>query len=112
MDELIAKLEAAKEGSRELDAEIFEAWSGKSAYHDARGFSGATVRKMIQGLPAYTTSIDAALTLVPDGLFYELRSQYRTACIRKRGRVTDSAKAATIPLALCIAALRAVGKTG
>ena len=80
MDELIARLEAASDGSRELDWEIRQAmgsvriplpiddrcWAG-------RAVSGAIYQAAPRGgstrdfyLPFYTTSLDAALTLVPE----------------------------------------------
>lgn len=59
MDDLLDKLRAATEGSRELDSQIYL-------------YLGLTTRpeqwKIHVGLPHYTTSLDAALTLVPEGL--------------------------------------------
>jgi hypothetical protein len=61
----------------------------------------------------YTESIDAAVTLVPEGRGYELRqgnSGARRALCRMwdgRGIWTDGTVAATPALALCAAALRA-----
>ena len=54
-NELIKRLEAATEGSRELDKEIAEAfgWVHECMNSDTH--------------PHLTTSIDAALTLVPEG---------------------------------------------
>jgi hypothetical protein len=75
MDELIARLENATEGSSDLSWAIAEAlgwskmWSGMTIYlppgeteadYDAGNAEGAC-----GAFPAYTTSIDAALTLVP-----------------------------------------------
>ena len=54
MEDLIKKLEAATEGSRELDGDIVRAILPKG-----KPFP------LID--PPYTTSIDAALTLVPEG---------------------------------------------
>jgi hypothetical protein len=66
--DLIARLEAAAEGSRELDADIFEV-AGGELYKRARvlaaepcGAPDDTVAKAARGYaPRYTTSIDAAL---------------------------------------------------
>lgn len=66
MDNLIAKLEGAAEGSRELDALIavllcggdLDAAPGRYWKPGVRGWSIAD---------RYTTSLDAALTLVPEG---------------------------------------------
>ena len=104
-DELIAKLEAAAEGSRELDFEIeavvLQPLSGKGLQP-----------------PRYTTSIDAALTLVPNGWHYQI-IKWRCGLGRKKAievRLAESgakyfdeptAAANTPALALCIAALKA-----
>lgn len=60
--DLIAKLEAAKRGSRELNYEIWRliAANPDDPVHHRRN------SRTYSGLP-YTTSLDAALTLVPDG---------------------------------------------
>ena len=89
MTRLIERLEAATEPSRELDAEIFA---------EVRGIAGAETFMMAFGLediPEYTSSLDAALTLVSEGqewslVFWPPRKE----------------KAAIPTIALCIAALR------
>lgn len=58
MDELIARLEAATEGSVGLDKAIAKLIGTYSAPDRGDPFGGA---------PFYTTSLDAALTLVPQG---------------------------------------------
>ena len=58
MDNLIAELERATEGSRELDALIDLALKRGQPYKPAR---------IGQFIDDYTTSLDAALTLVPEG---------------------------------------------
>ena len=75
MKDLIAKLEAAPEGSRELDDAIFEVVTGKSAYQMSVAFGDieAPLRRMT-GLPHYTTSLDAALTLAPEGWDWLVRN--------------------------------------
>jgi hypothetical protein len=63
--------------------------------------------------PPYTASLDAAVTLVPDGWGYEMRRGYsgaRRALCRMwdgSGIWIDGTVAATPALALCAAALRA-----
>lgn len=79
MDELLTKLEAATEGSRELDAAI---WFATQAAHVTsavvRGFedyggvrrehwSAGSIGLWDDELPAYTSSRDAAATLETDG---------------------------------------------
>jgi hypothetical protein len=55
---------------------------------------------MKEPCPAYTASIDAALTLVPEGAGFALMGR-----AAKVGRETS--KGATTAIALCIAALKA-----
>lgn len=79
LDKLIAKLESATEGSRELDEEIgrhlgieptCEYWP--DGYEDC-GMGGSI--KSIDW-PRYTTSLDAALALVPEGWRYFIRGPH------------------------------------
>lgn len=61
LDDVIAKLEAASEGSRELDEAIGEALlNGRERNPKPYGAWAELVSE-------YTTSLDAALTLVPEG---------------------------------------------
>lgn len=71
LDELLERLEKATEGSRELDIEIYvtefpfpcvELHPEDQRNHDE------------EKAPSYTTSIDAALTLVPEGWVWTLNS--------------------------------------
>lgn len=68
MKDLIERLEKATGPSRELDGALFEIATGKSPYFNTVPYraGGAPQRKMMS-VPAYTESIDAALTLVPEG---------------------------------------------
>lgn len=130
MDELIAKLEAATEGSRELDGliEIIavqnrEAWA--SMAEDVAAMdqvaAGLAIGDEWGRLPAYTTSLDAALTLVPSiegypdvamtcapqltwthtgEVFCNIHGSGQGVIVRDIGAPTPA-------LALCIAALKA-----
>jgi len=118
-DDLIARLEAATELDRELDAEI-----GRFAV--AR-FLGYVPDRPQHGCALYTASIDAALTLVPEGWrlaalcerdpwFCRLETHDFESVTWGKGsdwitEVTSgseaTAKASTPALAICIAALRA-----
>ena len=120
--ELIARLEAATEGSRELDAEI----GAHPATPSCGVRKGAAKERVVEAadthdpplvnLPHYTTSIDAALTLVPEGMEWALSNHGQTGAEQLCwagvfgspfiGSECDS-HAATPVLALCIAALRA-----
>jgi len=115
VDTLIKKLEAATEGSRELDAEVAVAAGLDkdtmcSMYLDWVRLNNAN---MINGHPGphYTTSIDAALTLVPEGVaHWMIRSPKPWAKIWLHYDNTDNetyGDGATPALALCIAALKA-----
>ena len=69
-DDLIARLESAPEGSRELDKAIWLHITD-APYVDFRADTA-------DWLPHYTTSLDAALELVPEGwTAWELRSHGR-----------------------------------
>ena len=159
MNDLIAKLEAATEGSRELDEAIHEAiynkppyltgWGkapGKGPYGidlsvcDMCGAPATTTLDLSIQLPDYrgvceeharlakenqsawyayyripilhyTTSLDAAMTLVPEGLLWAV--ERNPVSVQWWGSVYDAMEdltnsvAATPALALCIAALKA-----
>lgn len=130
-DEVIKRLEAAIEGCRELDAKIAAlAWSGAGAYHVSDGDRPSEIGtgewlvlrrtgdRVITHRPAdYTTSIDAALLLIPKGMGWEMTFQRRehlhVAGIGTRrnletGRYEEFiGQAKTAALAICGAALRA-----
>jgi len=72
MIDLIERLGSAKEGSRELDADIGEYVGAKpktkNVYKRGRYVDGKPVLMRVEKVwPHYTTSLDAALTLVPEG---------------------------------------------
>lgn len=108
-EELIAALERATGPSRELDAEI-----AKTFGFVPDGPGAQTSAPWAWG-PDYTRSIDAALTLVPGGYTTSLMTGgfgNDIAELLKHGadiKPEDDfeAEAPTLPLALCIAALRA-----
>ena len=120
---LIAELEAAKEGSRTLSDKVLLAcgwsyepnrygpggpqWGGGGLWTDPLGIGTAASDPR----PSPTESLDAALTLVPDGWAVELTGEKGS-----QGwgvRLTSDASqetmglALTPALALCIAALKA-----
>jgi hypothetical protein len=134
MNELIARLEAASEGSRELDVRIHAALHpGRSLLLDP-GSVGPKRREPQYGTlsdlpldgwsdyeavartidaPAYTTSLDAALTLVPAGwgwsLDYMDPGEPDGAMVGQHAGEGYNADCRPVPpaLALCIAALKA-----
>ena len=94
---LIERLEAAESGSRELDKEV-----GLAAFPNKD--NNVIMRP-------YTTSLDAALTLVPEGLYGKIGFAPNRANARiwlaSKPAVNASIKVPQPALALCIAALRA-----
>lgn len=112
MTNLISRLESASDGSRELDLAVAMA-TGQSlaesdyptyAYHGDKAVwewsTGET--------PHYTTSLDAALTLVPEGyVSVSAAINERGQSSMRIGKPYVSGNAATPALALCIAALKA-----
>ncbi len=127
LPELIWKLEIATEGSRELDCMIFEAvaMSGEffgskitSFSHDTSGryvFNTEDGRRHLEAATAlnYTTSLDAALKLVPEGRQWILdcHDKMDGGSWRYSAHVSGSSDKSwwrpTPALALCIACLRA-----
>ena len=122
--QLIARLEMAPEGSRELDYEIFAFLNplhGPLAMRDR--WEAGLVR-------LYTTSVDAALTLVPEGMEIHIStmdagvvgahaflfgpSSPAASDVKCWGEVhlcagpQDRTTALPLALALCIAALKAM----
>ena len=112
--DLIARLEAVTEGNRELD---------KAIGLDVVGFDPNMLPTQWPDIgsppspwPPYTTSLDAALTLVPAiWRVYNIKEAYIYppnkwfACLERRREHRESmiGKAPTPALALCIAALKA-----
>lgn len=140
VQELIAELEAANEGSRGFDRKILEAFGWR--HHQLSDMTpefliSPTGQKLpltpINTLPCLTTSLDAALTLVPDtmiegrkgalweidyklnigpiesgGLLLNPTTAYRAGVYRGVGKGFARGWHAQSPaLALCIAALKA-----
>lgn len=131
MNDLIKRLEAATEGSREIDARI---WCLVNNYEfiymcDGRGLHSNNVSREIEGYLKfshkngqiyegdkvqyfslqlrYTTSLDAALTLVPEGLLWDVESRGAAFVGDPKMPSRMFEMAATPTLALCIAALKA-----
>ena len=131
--ELIAALEAAEGPSRELDRKIAAiagwhrveprftrnhkhgAWIAPEDFIGVMS-DGSPILDSLHGttlhreVPPYTSSIDAALTLVPDGWGWELRGSGYANLMHPDHRQCDTeGYAATPATALVIAALRAKG---
>ena len=99
-DNLIARLEAATEGSRELHAETAGLrWNSVGFYYHQNGVDHTG--------PNYTTSLDAALTLVPEEFDWTLGHTNSGLTIHAQVGPKIECFADTPALALCIAALKA-----
>lgn len=97
MQDLIERLEQAEGGSRKLDAEVYAAAWNEPAPPDIEDW-----------FPHYTTSIDAALTLLPADAYWVLRTMDQISATvwtvdGKRGSASHGSQS----IALCIAALKA-----
>ena len=118
MDDLITRLEAARIGNVELSAEIARDVVGMTPHEPGgwpfwfRDRNGTSVTPC----PAYTTSVDAALELVPRGgeiFLYSMYNGVRRPTARVFGSSSSSittwgeGEGRSLALALCIAALRA-----
>lgn len=123
---LAERCEKATGPDRELDEDIaravgFVPWGGRRMFSTAPSY-GFTYRNptgdYVGAPPYYTGSIDAAMTLVPDGCFCDTQSILRGTAIfdkpkawaqveQTSGPVIETSACATLPLALSAAALRA-----
>lgn len=132
-ESLIERLEAASKGSREMDAEIdcvvrdrmthkllppgFTMTRGDDAIENTSIARAPYIHRDRGPAPNFTTSIDAAITLVPEGWDYCVRGGYSGVGVvwvqfmASPGRDFISVEAATPALALCIAALKAISGT-
>lgn len=112
LTDLIAKLEAATEGSRELDLDIAQ------LFREPWGYTGGETPRDIKCAPI-TTSLDAIVRLIErklpgSGLVMAATTQpwaqvYRTD---DPGSNLDAVAASTLPLALCVALLSALQLQG
>ena len=114
MTPLLDKLRSATEGSRDLSDEVLFAagWTHDGQYWlDANG----TNRTLFDDMPSPTESIDAALTLVPEGWnksFCEMPGHGRVTFSKMimGGHLWAQEQANTLPIAICLGALLARDK--
>ena len=117
MKELIKRLEEAEEGSRELDREVANL---VGTYRPRVMVMNAWFNEVEQSpetFPHYTTSLDASLTLVPEGCALDIRTYpgcpvevFWETDVKANPYFWDGGwaqEAATPALALCIASLKA-----
>lgn len=106
---LIEKLEQAKEGSRELDAEIAKLVGTEHGPREVVRVESRSIDSYPEVAPHYTESLDAALTLVPKGHGAVSASiNERGPSSMRIGHPYVCGNAATPALALVIAALKAL----
>ena len=118
MTDLIKQLEAATEGSRTLDYEIARElqwrFSEEEEFKEFGSFWRDAMTDEWKQLPWWTTSIDAALTLVPEGLRWTLGYEPTGKLNYWAWVWTDDgpceAYKPTPALVLCIAILKALAK--
>ena len=117
MTDLIERLEAATEGSRELDLICWDAPEGLQDIGCYEDPAAGCLDGDIYYAPHYTTSIDAALTLVPEGLSWRYDSALGYVELFDLGKspilVSANLEDPTLgghgpALAICIASLRAM----
>lgn len=117
MDELIARLEAVTVGDRMLDGDIREAigeWKNIGGHWLEHKSTGERKRgSILDGLPNYTTSLDAALTLLKEGWGWTCNKTITFDCgAQVFGHdIHADGNAKTPALAMCSAALRARSHT-
>lgn len=116
MKDLIERLERATGPDSELDEAIalVLGWTHQKMRGDAKPYwrkPGVTEYYMRSIVPAYTASLDAALTLVPEGWMWDVSSSGCAWIMRNDDSICDSqiviGGVKSPAIALCIAALRA-----
>lgn len=109
MKDLIERLQTATGPDRELDAEIgtLVGFVPKEKKHYRRGRYPLQLLRVEKLWPAYTASIDAAITLVPEHCSFAVRFNVRSEAMVYGQGAGENADAPTPALALCIAALKA-----
>lgn len=106
MTQLIPRLESATQGSRELDLEIARLMGVVVMRHNRE-----TGRNEEYTHWHYTTNLQDALALIPDGFAWRVKATNIEGAMEYSGQVNyeKPSYAPTPALALCIAALKARG---
>lgn len=112
---LIARLEAATGPDRELDLDLWWACKANNPTGAPMDADYKALNLAMNDAPRYTASIDAAQTLVPEGMKWSVGSwSDNFATVGKDSLGKDAVNiciepAPSPPIALCIAALKARG---
>jgi hypothetical protein len=119
---LIERLQAAKGPDPLLDGDIgweIGGWINEGGFWRRHKVTGKRERFTYRDWPLYTRSIDAALTLVPEGMWWLVGcgqmkpteplygAQIRKPGFSTGGQVVSEAEHSCMAITLCIAALRA-----
>ena len=102
-----------EEPSRALDDAIWEALEGRPAYTEGEPFKrGNPPRRTRLPIPAYTASLNAAVTLIGDGVEWDMTTLYGVARASvglnlNKGPHYGKHYGALVPMTICAAALRA-----
>ncbi len=117
MDDLIARLEAASEGSEDLNEAVALATGWEQRWHEmgpVLWHEPGMAACLEQSLPTFTISLDAALTLLPEGWWVQHigHNLGGWGCrIETQGKSIPASvhipRFKTPALALCITALKA-----
>lgn len=126
-DALLDKLQAATEGTRDLDLEVLNALGGKHTWYwrnrkletiTCDRYGPDAIGNPVCSLEKFTTSIDDALSIIPDEFYWLLgkgkmredEPPYGVQILLTDGNADDviaEAESVSAPIAICIAALRA-----
>ena len=109
-ESLVAKLEQAKEGDHELNVAI----GAMLGWQPPKRDDGVAQRWALwlapdgkaKQLPWFSESLDAALTLVPEGWSWRIQNNGLTALCAPDNDLGDYSKGATPALSCCIASLK------
>lgn len=106
--ELASRVEAGEGPDAMLDLAIFQAVTGKEGIVRCMGREGISAE-----VPAYTASLDAAMSLVPEGWDFSIEPRHALVVLDDGWNLARfEAKAATPARALTAAALRARAHQG
>ncbi|KKK65859.1 hypothetical protein LCGC14_2969900 [marine sediment metagenome] len=109
LESLVVELDQAEVGSRKLDCRIHTFVTGEETCESTGGqrhpLAAGKRSGWIDEVPLYTTSINLALTLVPERWIWQLSPNECELTHEKHEHIWVSASTASI--SLCIAALKA-----
>lgn len=110
--EVIKRLEEATEGAPMLSRDIAEVMGTIEAPREEVNIDARTIYSYSESWPRYTESLDAALSLVPEGMGWQIvcpNPPHAAGIIHLNDAEDGTVEigAATAPLALCIVCLRA-----